>query len=1078
MWHSPSRARAVAALVFGVALCPEMVSAVGDVAAPAATPTLADAGAWRARPAAGVALALAEDSGPAPGEPAMRLDFDFQGRAGWAAAARDLVRELPENWELRFWLRGEAPDNHLEVKFVDPSGENVWWSVRRDLHFPQAWTPFRIRRRDVTFAWGPQAAPALTAMSALELAITAGGGGRGSVWISRLELVERPPELPYAGRPTAHAATRDGDTSAGATVDGNAGTAWQAAAGASSLLIDYGSDRDFGGLTIRFPTDATPDEVDVELAEAPPAGGSARFVDAGHAMRPARGGSSGATRADFRLPDARARWVRLSFRADHPFAVTEVETRPLAFGASWNAFFETVAKESARGVYPRGFSGEQVYWTVAGVDGAPGEILISEDGAIELGERGPSIEPFVIEGAALRGWADARSTASLVDGDLPIPRVALDFSGLRIDVTAFATALDATTATAAVAIYRLSNTTTNPRRGTLVLALRPFQVNPPTQFLNVAGGVSEISRVRCTAGGLAATSPGGEREIHVAPPPEACSTTDLAGGPFASGELRWTFDLAPGASREFTLVAPIEPGAADGVRRLAARLRTPGDAAGLLETERRAWRERLDRVRVDVPKRVDPESKLARTVRSSLGWILVHRDGPAIQPGSRAYARSWIRDGALTGTALIRLGHQREAQEFVEWFAGFQAADGRVPCCVDRRGADPVPEHDSHGEFLHLAREVQRAGGDAAFTARLLPHVERAVAAIDALRAERRTSAYAAGEARRFFGLLPESISHEGYSSKARHSYWDDGFAYRGLDDAAAFALAAGRKDLAAKFAASRDEFRHDVLESLERVRAAHGIPYLPGCAELGDFDATSTTTLLDPDGLLPPEDTAVRATFERYWAEFSTRRAGGDGRSWDAYTPYELRNVGAFVRLGWRDRAQELLSWFFEHQRPAGWNAWAEVVGSEERTPRFLGDLPHGWVASDFARSALDLFAYERLEDRALVLFAGVPESWLRSGEATGVSGLVTPWGTLSARLEPRHGGRLAGRIDLAGGEGASPPGGVVLDLPALFLGSSTRVNGSPARRDARGRIVVDHLPVDIDIAAPGPDAGSSRRD
>ena len=34
---------------------------------------------------------------------------------------------------------------------------------------------------------------------------------------------------------------------------------------------------------------------------------------------------------------------------------------------------------------------------------------------------------------------------------------------------------------------------------------------------------------------------------------------------------------------------------------------------------------------------------------------------------------------------------------------------------------------------------------------------------------------------RLFFGLLPESISHEGYSSKPMHSYWDDFFALQGL---------------------------------------------------------------------------------------------------------------------------------------------------------------------------------------------------------------------------------------------------------------------------------------------------------
>ena len=152
-----------------------------------------------------------------------------------------------------------------------------------------------------------------------------------------------------------------------------------------------------------------------------------------------------------------------------------------------------------------------------------------------------------------------------------------------------------------------------------------------------------------------------------------------------------------------------------------------------------------------------------------------------------------------------------------------------------------------------------------------------------------------------------------------------------------------------------------------------HGISYVPGAADLGDFDATSTTIALAPAGEEHnvPDD-LLRETFERYWRNFTDRR---DGKvSWDAYTPYELRVVGTFVRLGWRERAHELLDYFFKDQRPAAWNQWAEVVGREPRQPRFIGDMPHAWIASDYIRSVLDMFAYERQRDKALVLAAGIP--------------------------------------------------------------------------------------------------------
>ena len=53
------------------------------------------------------------------------------------------------------------------------------------------------------------------------------------------------------------------------------------------------------------------------------------------------------------------------------YALNEVEIEPLSFGEDHTAFLEAVARENRRGLYPRGFFGEQPYWTLVGVDGAP-----------------------------------------------------------------------------------------------------------------------------------------------------------------------------------------------------------------------------------------------------------------------------------------------------------------------------------------------------------------------------------------------------------------------------------------------------------------------------------------------------------------------------------------------------------------------------------------------------------------------------------------------------------------------------------------------------------------------------------
>ncbi|MET0619419.1 MAG: carbohydrate-binding protein, partial [Thermoanaerobaculia bacterium] len=342
------------------------------------------------------------------------------------------------------------------------------------------------------------------------------------------------------------------------------------------------------------------------------------------------------------------------------------------------------------------------------------------------------------------------------------------------------------------------------------------------------------------------------------------------------------------------------------------------------------------------------------------------------------------------------------------------------------------------------------------------PHIVRAADYIDALRRQRRTHEYRTGEKRLYFGLLPESISHEGYSSRPVHSYWDDFFGIRGLADAAFLARALGRDEDARRFAASEAEMRADVLASIRAVIAEKKLDFIPGSADLGDFDATSTTIALDPgeeQSRLPAAELA--RTFDIYWERFQ-RRASNRRAAGNEYTPYEWRVAGSFVRLGRRDRAQALLDFFMADRRPPGWNHWAEVVWNEPRMPKFIGDMPHGWVGSDFLRAFLDLFAYEGAGG-SLVLGAGLPSSWLRAAGGAAVRGLRTPYGTLDVSVA-QEGADVRFRI----GGTAKPPGGFVAEWPLEGRPSDVLVDGRPVARALPGRVTVASAPAEILMRGP----------
>src|SRR5690606_42063321 len=117
---------------------------------------------------------------------------------------------------------------------------------------------------------------------------------------------------------------------------------------------------------------------------------------------------------------------------------------------------------------------------------------------------------------------------------------------------------------------------------------------------------------------------------------------------------------------------------------------------------------------------------VADALRTALAHMLVSRTGPRLQPGTRSYARSWIRDGAMIAEGLLRLGHADVVREYVEWYAHYQFDSGKVPCCEDDRGSDPVPESDSHGQLVFAIAEYWRHTGGDAFLARNCPHVEAA----------------------------------------------------------------------------------------------------------------------------------------------------------------------------------------------------------------------------------------------------------------------------------------------------------------------------------------------------------------
>ena len=713
-----------------------------------------------------------------------------------------------------------------------------------------------------------------------------------------------------------------------------------------------------------------------------------------------------------------------------------------------NDALAALAKASPRGAYPRAFIGEQPYWTLAGSDGGKVGALIDEDAAIEPAKGSYSITPVVVDGGKRFDWANVAAQQVLVDRQLPVPIVRWTTPSVALETKLLADHAGR----GAYAAYTFTNRTRARRAVELRLGVRPWQVNPPAQFLSQQGGASPIARVDQSPGMLRIVQPQEEGDPPVVrtlryegrPSIEPVAMPAGIGSDMAGADLVYPINLAPGETRR--IVIAMNDGAA-----------VPPPFARA-ETETLAhWRDVLGRVTLTVPP---AKQAFADTVASTFSQVLTSRDGPMLKPGTRSYTRAWVRDGAMMSEALLRMGRADVARDFANYYRGHLFANGKVPCCVDFRGADPVPENDSQGEYIFLVNQLHRFTGDRAALAQDWPSVLGATRYMDKLRRSERTAANRAPGKRMLYGLMPPSISHEGYSAKPQYSLWDDFWAMRGYDDAAEIAALLGRPE-ASEVRRSRDEFSTDLHAAILAARDHWKIAYIPGATSLGDFDATSTTVALDPGNQQARLDPAMlNATFERYWTDFRARAAGQ--KAYKDYTPYETRVIGSFVRLGWRDRIDGLIDFFMKDRRPAGWNQWAEVVGRDPREIRFIGDMPHAWVASDFVRGALDMFAWDRRDDRALVLGGGLSTDWL-AGQGSAIRGLATPYGSLdfAMRGTPQ---RLSATISGS----ARPPGGFVLAWPFPGTPPAARVDGHPATwRAGALTIPATGRPIRIDIGS-----------
>ena len=993
----------------------------------------------------------------------MVMDFDLTGVHGYVIAQKDFSIDLTPDYQFTFDMRAEAPVNNFEFKLLD-SLENVYWVKKLNIEYPENWKHTRIKKRQINFAWGPSGDVGLVRVKKVEFVVSVGSGGKGKVWIDNFRFE---PILPEPGvRPpvvTVSSGTKP-------SVNSNAMTGWKTVRSNQTewVSVDFNRMKEIGGLILDWDDRDYATAYDVLVSDDGKDWWTAYSVTAGNGKR------------DYICtPETEGRRLKLQMNKSSRgkgYVLKKVQFKGAEFSASMNGFFTSIASESRKGLYPKYFLNRQSYWTIVGASGDEKEALINEEGQIEVDKSSFSLEPFLYVDDALITWSDGLVSQSLLENVLPIPSVTWNY---RNELFLTVQAVSGGPAGKSMLSVKYSVESRKTRKpGRFFVAMCPFQVNPPWQTLNTEGGAARIDSIGFENGVVrvntqavipmskpaafgAAEFDAGHITDYIArgsvPPSRSPKCRDHFG--YASAALQYTVSLESGSVTNFYLAVPFHgwngspaPGMHEGEDGIYYDLMLGSTVAD--------WRSALGKVQIILPPFAQ---KVSDVLKTTLAYILINKDGPGIQPGSRSYERSWIRDGSLTATALLQTGHSREAREFIDWYSQFQFPDGKIPCVVDARGADPTPENDSHGEFLYALMQYFRFTGDTTWLRGQWDRAAKTVKYIQFLRAQRKTAPYKEGTPlqRACYGLLPESISHEGYSAKPMHSYWDDFFALRGLKDAAMMAGVLGKTEQEKEFRAEAEDFSTDLYASIRLAMQTGKIDYIPGCAELADFDATSTSIGVVPCGELGniPEP-QLHNTFDKYFSYFTARK--NNAASWVNYTPYEVRTIGTFITLDQKKRAHELLNYFLKDQRPPAWNHWAEVVWKNSSTPKFIGDMPHTWVGSDFIRSVRSMFVYERDRDSALVVGAGIAGEWLDDPRGIAVKDLPTYYGALNYSMK-----KTGNHVSIAmEGNLRIPKGGIILKSPLEKPVTSAAVNGKAVIADKAGEIIIGAVPAKIELS------------
>jgi|GEM_PF-457747 len=401
-----------------------------------------------------------------------------------------------------------------------------------------------------------------------------------------------------------------------------------------------------------------------------------------------------------------------------------------------------------------------------------------------------------------------------------------------------------------------------------------------------------------------------------------------------------------------------------------------------------------------------PESKVVRTYRASLGYLLIARDAQEApdryvqKVNEFQYDHFYARDTAFIARAYEMVGLHDVARQVLESYLVRDRA-GKVVAF-----ARTAP--DDWGQSVWAVASWVRATGDDSLAREAYPAL---AAHLRHLREETSKDP---------LGLWPVAGPYDNEVINGHytaHSFW----VLLGLRESAYLARMAGHPEAAPTFLKEHDAYRQRFLSRLRWIVSQTGGYIPPGVDKpLDGHDWENASGGVYPFGVFPPDHPLVRATIDlvretKYregimtWGpnafNLKTQILAGvedpDPLYLHHYETFHVMQT-QLARGEQRDVIEDLYS-VLAHT--------SATHAGFETTIRPWGDRdpggnrpPHGWFAGRTIELLRNLFARE--EGHSLHLLSALSPAWVKPGETIGVRRCSTDFGSLDLWLRCREGG------------------------------------------------------------------------